>query len=449
MLDDHVRRPNPIIEDLKDSSGAAPPRAAHVVEQVVPDEDPLHGSARVGIVGPQDADPRSGVADDVADERHVLDRGPGSAAVLVADRQLHREAGLVGEPDVLQNIALHQHPPGVFQLEEVLDAPLRAGIARIALPPRERFEEVVVSDVDVGGHQVADRGIGATEHDVLAGSFQMVVDDLEGTGPVPAHDGLGVGAGLLEIGQVGIDDREGLAVQRDAPPAASDRIAVQVAAIDDDVVRQHRVAGLLPRPELHQAVDESAGLRSDLDADEPEMMSARRRLDHGAGPSARYQLRHHRGVRPGCPRAGRGQAGVGCSSAHRDPARSSLLGQRERAPKRRPGLEGNHVPGLRSVERGLDVAAGGDGDRAAGRSRISRVHRRAGTLGLGGPDRSEKQPQPGCRQNATDERAMREPSSESHASAAYAARLAEINCWRPSCPGSVAIAPASREAVRG
>src|SRR5437879_7051770 len=37
-----------------------------------------------------------------------------------------------------------------------------------SLPPRERFEEVVVSDVDVGGHQVADRGIGATEHDVLA-----------------------------------------------------------------------------------------------------------------------------------------------------------------------------------------------------------------------------------------------------------------------------------------
>ena len=154
-------------------------------------------------------------------------------------------------------------------------------------------------------------------------------------------------------------------------------------------------------------------------------------------------------MRSGYPRAGGGQAGVGCGSAHRDPARSSLLGQRERTPKRRPDLEGDHVPRLRSVERSLDVAAGGDGDRAASGSRIPRVHGSARTLGLSGPDRSEKQPQPGRRQNADDERAMREPSSESHASAAYAACGAKINRWQPSCPGSIAIASASCEAERG
>src|SRR4029077_9348168 len=58
VVDHHLRRPHPVIEDLEEPSVAAPPRPADILEQVVPDEDPLHGLARVGIVGPQDADPR-------------------------------------------------------------------------------------------------------------------------------------------------------------------------------------------------------------------------------------------------------------------------------------------------------------------------------------------------------------------------------------------------------
>jgi len=67
-----------------------------------------------------------------------------------------------------------------------------AGITRISLSPGQRFEEVVLPDLDVGRHQVGNAGVGAAEHDVLAGTFQMVVDDLEGPGAVPAHDGLRV-----------------------------------------------------------------------------------------------------------------------------------------------------------------------------------------------------------------------------------------------------------------
>src|SRR5207249_1335485 len=77
------------------------------------------------------------------------------------------------------------------------------------------------------------------------------------------------------------------------------------------------------------------------------------------------------------------------------------------------GLEGDHVPRVSSVERGLDVAARGDGDRASSRSHVPRVHGGARTLGLSGPDRSQKWPRPECQQNV-DERAMRELTRGSH-----------------------------------
>src|SRR5206468_132741 len=150
--------------------------------------------ARVGIVGPQDVDPRPGVANDVVGEGDIFDRRPGSAAVLVTDGQLQGEAVLSGPPNVLEDVAFHQHPPGILQFEEVLDGPGRTRISRIALPPRQGLEEVVLPDLDVGRHETVNRGVRAAEHDVLARPLQMVVDDLEGTGPVPAHDGLGVGA---------------------------------------------------------------------------------------------------------------------------------------------------------------------------------------------------------------------------------------------------------------
>src|SRR5256886_952254 len=242
--------------------------------------------------------------------------------------------------------------------------------------------------------------------------------------------------------------REGLAVQRDSPPAAQDWVAVEIAAIDDDVVRQHRLARRASRTQLHQVVDERAGRRSDLDADEPEVMGSGRRLDRTANPGAHHHLRHDGGVRRRHPRSGMGQATVGSTGAYDDPACSRLLGQRERAPERRPGLEGDHVPRLGGVERRWEVASGRNGDRASGGSDVARVHDLARTLGRSGPDRGQERPQFGRQQNVDDERAMRKLTRGSHVPAGYAPRFTEIKHWRPPCPGDLAVAPAPHEAVR-
>ncbi len=276
---------------------------------------------------------------------------------------------------------------------------------------------MVLPDLDVGRHETVNRGVRAAEHDVLARPLQMVVDDLEGTGPVPAHDGLGVGADLLEVGQVGIDDRQGHAVQRDAPPAAPSGIAVDVAALHDDVVRQHLLARHASGAELHQVVNEGAGHRPHLDADEPEVMGPRRGHDRATRPGAHHDLRHDGGGGRRHARSRRGQPIVGRAGAHDDPTGSALLGQCERALKRGSGLQGDHVSRLGGIENGLEVAAGGDRDRAAGGTNVIRVHRRARTLRRRGLDGDDAEPKRGSEKN--HERALREVRDGSHAMEGY------------------------------
>src|SRR5438034_2389331 len=241
--------------------------------------------------------------DDVLAYGDVFDGRPGGGAVLIADGELHGEAGLRGQPDIFEDIALDQHAAGVLELEQVLDGSPDAAPAR-------GLEEVVSADLDIRRHEVGDRRVGAAEHDVFAGGLEVVVHDLEWAGAVPAHDGLGVEVLILEVGEGGIDDGEGFAVERYPSAAGLTGVAVDVAAVDDDVVREQSLARFAPGPELDEAVGEGTGERFDLEADEPEMMRARGRADRAAHVPFHHDLGHDGGVRRGRARARGGEATV-------------------------------------------------------------------------------------------------------------------------------------------
>ena len=69
---------------------------------------------------------------------------PRRAAALVARREDDRIAGLIGDPEVLEDVAFDQHVLRVLQLEGVLHRPLRPAVARL-----------------LGGRRAADRGAGS------------------------------------------------------------------------------------------------------------------------------------------------------------------------------------------------------------------------------------------------------------------------------------------------
>src|SRR5438034_1227295 len=77
--------------------------------------------------------------------------------------------------------------------------------------------------------------------------FKMVVGDLEGAGPVLRADRLRVGPGFLKIEEPGIDHRRILGVEGDPPPGPLARVAVQIAAVDDEMVRQTARVSPFPR----------------------------------------------------------------------------------------------------------------------------------------------------------------------------------------------------------
>src|SRR5207249_578281 len=156
-----------------------------------------------------------------------------------------------------------------------------SGVAGIALVPGQGLEKVIVPELDVGGHQVGDGRIGAAEHDVLAGPFEVVVDDLEWAGPVPASDSLRVAAGGVEVSEVGVHDGSASAVSGEPAQDVAGRGTVDVAAVEGDVVRQLRhgrgriAVGIITEQDQ---VGEGARLASpcggDLDADETIVMRA-------------------------------------------------------------------------------------------------------------------------------------------------------------------------------
>src|SRR5262249_39830162 len=107
-----------------------------------------------------------------------------------------------------------------------------SGVRRMAEFPIQGFCDVVSLELDIGGNQVLNAGVGPAEHNVLPGAFEIIVDNLERTRTVPARNRLRVSADFVYVSDVGIDDGRRGAVERDASPRVVHRIAVNVATID-------------------------------------------------------------------------------------------------------------------------------------------------------------------------------------------------------------------------
>ena len=117
---------------------------------------------------------------------------------------------------------------------------------------------MVVAKLDVAGHQVRDRRIGAAKHHVLARALKIIVDDLEGSRAIPAADGLRVKSLDVRVAQIGVDDRGVGAVQGRAAEAILLRVAVNVHAIQDQVMGGNRESVLVRTPVAQ--VDQGRGV---------------------------------------------------------------------------------------------------------------------------------------------------------------------------------------------
>ena len=231
------------VQDLEERAAAAPARAADVLEEVVADGDAPGGLARRDVVAAEDIDARArarGRRCSANVTSSTVDHGAPPSWLRTVKSTANPFCACA--PVALEEIALDEHAPRVLELEEVLHRPRLALVPGLAGLPRERLGEVVPPDLDVRRDEVRDRRIGAAEHHVLARRLEVVVHDAEGSRPVPAGDGLRVGADLLEVGEVASRRRGRPARSARCPAARPVAVAVQVAALEDEVVRQARRA---------------------------------------------------------------------------------------------------------------------------------------------------------------------------------------------------------------
>ena len=168
----------------------------------------------------------------------------------------------------------------------------------------------------------------------------------------------------LDVGDIGIGDARRRAVQADAARLAERRIAVNVAAIDLEIVRHARPGRTAPRSRRP-----AGGCR-------PRLSRSARTRGTAAGSDARRGCGGERRVRVGrlnlreqrrlrrIDAGGRaGERRVRRRRANGDVPVTALGRQHEVADEGRTGLEPNRVAGRGAVDRGLQIAAGGHGDR--------------------------------------------------------------------------------------
>src|SRR5262245_26066749 len=182
--------------------GAAPFIAVNVVNQVVLDQDSSRRLARRGVVRPGDVEAAARMTRDVVGESHVLNRSPRRHAVFAARREEYGEAVLRARPVVFKDVLIYEQTLGVFQLEKILDRPGPSGVSGMAFLPRERFINVVQSELDVGRDQVINRRFGSAKHNVLPRAFQVVVDYFERPRSVPSANRLRVESFAMAVRDV-------------------------------------------------------------------------------------------------------------------------------------------------------------------------------------------------------------------------------------------------------
>src|SRR5262249_46134656 len=141
---------------------------------------------------------------------------PRSGILLVSCREHDRKTGLRIDPVILKNISVDGDPPRILQFQQVFDCPVAAEIRRITNLPTQRFEKKIAANLDIRRHEVLYLRIGASEHDVFGGGFKVVIDDVKGSGSVPATNCLRVGGDSVDIGDVRVDDGSFRTVEADA-----------------------------------------------------------------------------------------------------------------------------------------------------------------------------------------------------------------------------------------
>src|SRR5438552_15133101 len=97
---------------------------------------------------------------------------------------------------------------------------------------------MIAPNLYVRRHEVRNGRIGTSEHYVFCRGFKIVVDDLQWAGRVIAPERLRIGTVFLEVRNIGIDDRDTGSIHRDAAPPAYAGIAVDIAPIEGNVMRQ-------------------------------------------------------------------------------------------------------------------------------------------------------------------------------------------------------------------
>src|SRR5262245_53002454 len=218
--------------------GAAPFIAVNVVNQVVLDQDSLRRLAQAAVVRPRDVEAVARMPQDVVGEGHVLSRRLRRRPILAARREEDGEADLRVRPVVFEDVLIYEHSLGVFQLEKVLDRPGLSGVSGMTFLPRERFIDMVQSELDVGGDQVLNRWLSPAEHNVLTRALQVVVDYLKRPRSVPSANRLRVESFAMAVRDVRINHRRPGAVEHNATSNGAGVVAMNVAAVNDQIVRR-------------------------------------------------------------------------------------------------------------------------------------------------------------------------------------------------------------------
>src|SRR5437867_7866821 len=349
---------------------------ADVEKEVVLEEDALEGLGGAVVVGAHVGIPGRGAVDDVVGDGDVRDDMPGAAAAGAGgEGDTGAGVGLeVVVPGVFQDVAVEEDAGGVFEFEEILDRPGgQAGVGVVGIVPGGRFEEMVAADLDVGRDDAV-RGI-LGEHDVLAGGLDLIIDDLKGAGAAVAQDAVGLVTEFVDVGDPGIEDGGGGAVDDDAVAEAAGGGAVDVAAVEDEV------SGGGAAIEIDDGVGRAAGGGpggGELDAGEAVVMGTSRRGNGGYRVGS-DDLGHEGSLGGGDAGAGGGKAAQG-GGEDIDPARPRLSGEGEVAGVGGAGGEDDDAIGLGGVEGTLKVAAGRDGDGRAGGEGVGGIQVDAGQL---------------------------------------------------------------------
>ncbi len=127
--------------------------------------------------------------------------------------------------------------------------------------PGKRLEEIVVSDGYAGWNQIRKRCGRTTKHNVLACCLEIVVDDRERSRPVPSADRLRVVTPAMNIGNVGVQNIRAGTVQRYSALHFLSWKTVDIATINNEVMRHCFISSLSRLSEPDDVVNDYTRVR--------------------------------------------------------------------------------------------------------------------------------------------------------------------------------------------